>query len=260
MQLYACLESIDHFIIETGHKTVIYRASSKEYEHAYKIVQKDFPHVEFKKQSKTPARDFKKLVLESIFSDYFPSPYVTFLVDDDIVKESVDLKECCRYLELYQAYAFYLRLGLHVDICYSENFYQGIPPLLELENGVYLWKINEGKGDWNYPNTVEMTIYRKSEIEPILRALRFTNPNTLEARWASQVDPQWMGLCFKNSKVVNIPLNIVNETWANRNQQSHTPRELLKKFIRGWKLDICPLFGIHNRSAHMEHDFQFIRR
>jgi hypothetical protein len=259
MQLYACLESIDRHVAHASSKIVIYRSSNEEYERAYAQVRQDFPAFIFKRQSDHPKEDFKPLVLESVFRRD-SSSYIAFLVDDNIVKDAIDLDLCVHALEKQKAYAFYLKLGLHVNQCYTLDMYQGVPSMKEVEKGIYSWKINEGIADWGYPNTVDMAVYRKEEIEQVLRDLAFHNPNTFEGHWAEETKNDWVGLCFKTSKVINTPSNVVNEDWVNRNMDSYTPLELLKLFQEGWKIDISPFFQIKNRAVHVEYDFSFISR
>jgi glycosyltransferase involved in cell wall biosynthesis len=257
MQLYALLESMQRYVTNAGDTTVIYRVSDQQYAKGYEEVQNAFPLVQFLKQSEKPEADFKPLVMQAVFQK--PASHILFAVDDMIVKDFIDLKECMRVLEKTGAYGFYLAHGSHLDYCYMLNHFQGIPPNLLVEDGTYLWQFKQGRGDWRYPNSVDMVLYRKSEIKKDFIRIPFHNPNSLESKWANLAKLKKVGLFYESSKCLNIPLNLVNLS-ENRNMNSYQPHELLKKFNEGQKIDISPLFQIANTSRHMEYDPQFITR
>ena len=67
-------------------------------------------------------------------------------------------------------------------------------------------------------------------------------------------------LCYECSKIVNLPINKVQTTYNNRSMETLKPEDLLHLFEQGKKIDIKPLRGIKNRSAHMEYTLSFITR
>lgn len=260
LQLYALLESMDQHMRGVGTCCVLYRSSNESFDKAYQEVAKRFYSVLFVKQGSEPRNDFKLLTMHLLKS--VSSPYVMFAVDDIIVKDDVDLSYCARMLECTSAYGFYLRLGCNIDYCYSENRATPVPPMQEIDDACYAWSFYQGKGDWGYPNTVDMTVYRRDMIYAILSALPFSSPNQLEGHWASGARGvmHLIGLCFEQSKIVNIPLNLVQQDWHNRHMDSYTPQELLDIFSAGKKMDISTLEHIVNKSPHMEHMLTFIDR
>ena len=137
---------------------------------------------------------------------------------------------------------------------------QGTPPFKQLANNTLSWKFNEGRGDWGYPHTVDMTVYRKKDIQEVLLKLPYNNPNTLEGNWASCAPRTLTGLCYSQACIVNCPLNIVQSVWANRNTNACSPEELLALFMQGYKLDIEPLQQIMNKAPHMDYRPTFIER
>ena len=138
---------------------------------------------------------------------------------------------------------------------------QPVPPLHERESGVYAWHFAQGYEDWGYPNTVDMTLYRKRDIKKIITDLAYENPNTLELHWAGNATSRSkIGLCFARSKMVNLPLNKVQDTWNNRNMNELLPAEQLVKFNEDLRIDLEPLCGITNKSAHMEYVPTFVKR
>jgi len=259
MQLYAFLESAYHYMSGIAEVTVIYRASSPAYDASYEIVRQAFPSVHYLQQSATPLRDFKPLTVEAVFES--PSRYVLFAVDDIIVKDYIACDQDIRLLEEHRAYGFYYRLGKHLSYCYTMNASQAVPPLQEVAPDVYAWQFNQGQHDWGYPNTVDMTLYRKKDIESFFKNGNYNTPNTLEGSWAGQAGAikRRTGLCYGASKIVNLPLNRVQHDYPNRHMEL-SAQELQTLFEQGLKIDIQPLFHVANISAHMEYTPTFVQR
>lgn len=247
MQLYAFLESLCLYISGIHEISVIYRCSDQEYGNAYRQVHQAFPHVKFVEQ-KNPPDDFKFFVIQEAFKPGL-SKYVAFAVDDIIVKDEIDLSKCIDALETAKGYGFYLRLGRNIDDCWSSGSCEGIPPLTKIGNQMCAWQFNTGQGNWAYPNTLDMTIYRKKEIEMHFRKNSFYNPNSLENSFG-EAPLEQTGLCYETSKIVNIPLNIVSNTSSTRHLNIPA-RDLLVKFNEGLKIDISMFYQMNNKSAHL---------
>ena len=260
MQLYAVLESTEHYVTGLASISVIYRSSDERYEQCYQIVRQQFPYVQFIKQGSQPKKDFQPLTLQAIKAG--TSPYVLFAPDDIIVKNYVDLHLCIQKLEEYGAYGFYLRLGTHLKYCYAESKILPLPQITPIEN-LCQWTFKHGIGDWGYPNNVDMTIYRKNDILWQLEGTTYTSPNTMEGHWAGLYQKHAAnktGLCFRDSVVVNIPVNLTQEDWVNPYMHSWTTLQLLELFQAGKKIDISPISGIKNKSCHINFDLTFIDR
>ena len=259
LQLFALLESIERYITNLGETHVIYRASDDRYDHAYQKVFKQFSWTLPIKQGANPQSDFKRLLMKSFHAT--SNEYILFAVDDIIVQDHIDCAQCIDALHKSSAYGFYLRLGKNTTYCYMLNKTQRIPPLREIVSDIYAWTFSDAHHDWAYPNTVDMTIYRKRDIEDALSSLEYQTPNRCEGAW-SIIAKQVMhkkGLCFAHSKIVNLPLNRVQRDFVqNRNENSISTMELLELFERGFKMDIDPLHTINNISCHMAYTPTFI--
>ena len=192
------------------------------------------------------------------------SPYVIFAPDDIIVKNYADLNTCASAMQKYNAYGFFLRLGTHLDRSYSFAQPQPVPPLTPIDNNMLIWTFKDSgtQFDWGYPNNVDMTLYRKSNIQQSLQMHSFSSPNTMEAVWAGSQGSvlHRFGLCFTDSVIVNIPVNCVQQDYSNNQMHSWTPAQLLELFEAGQKIDIEPLAGIQNRSCHINYNLTFITR
>lgn len=259
LQLYALLESIDKYVTGLTSTSVIYRCSSDRFEKSYQMVQKKFNFVEFLKQGEQPKKDFKELTLKAFTEG--KSEYILFAVDDIIVKDYIDLTVCVNAMRQdLQVYGFYLRLGIHLQYAYLPKDTMPVPPFKKLENNIIKWELKEGRHTWGYPHTVDMTLYRKKEIETDLYGMSYWNPNLLEGEWAgrSAKVQHRKALCFENSVIINIPLNRVQNTFHNPHMNFMTAYELLVFFEEGKKIDITPFHQMKNKSPHMNYIPTFI--
>ncbi len=260
LQLWAFLESVEEFVKGLHKVSIIYRSSTPAFDSTYAELKRKFNTAIFLQQStQAPPEDFKELTLKALTSSH--AGYVLFAVDDIIVKDIIDVDACRSILEKTHAYGVYLRLGLNVSECYMQRSYQGIPPYVYLGGEFYAWKFSSGKGDWHYPHTLDMTLYRTRDIIGYFTKLDYTSPNTLESIWAEYADMSRIGICCKSSKVINIPLNRVQHDFVhNRHMDMWSPEQLLVKFDQGFVIDRAPLYAINNTSAHMCYKPSFKRR
>ena len=261
LQLYALLESSEQHLKNCGSINVIYRASTPEFSAGFDIVKDRFPSVTYYAQSSDPAKDFKPLVLKAVCGSNSPSEYVMFGVDDMIVTDDVDLAYCVDAIEKYQAWGFYLRLGQNISYCHTMDIQTPFPQGTWLNQNLFQWNFKTATGgDWSYPNTTDMTVLRKKDITTFLYTGNYTNPNTFEYDWQRFINPDATGLCFAYSKNINIPLNLVNTSWANRAMHLYTPEELLVKLNEGLKIDTRKFYQVRNNAPHVEYEPTFIKR
>jgi glycosyltransferase involved in cell wall biosynthesis len=260
LQLYALLESIEHNMRHLEAIHVLYRAGGERFENAYTIVQEAFPQVHFVQQSEhLKGTDFQPLLKEILQES--TQPYIMFAVDDIIVTDPIDCKVCVNALQKTHAHGFFLRLGTQLTHSLIINAVQSVPPLVEVEPDLYAWHFRDGMGDWAYPNSVDMVIYPKEWVVSFAHTATFSNPSTLEAQWfsAPYVNLNAMGICHKHSKLVNIPLNVVQTVIGNPHMNID-PHYLLDLFERGHKIDIQLLAGKMHPSVHTPYCLEYIRR
>lgn len=260
MQLYAFLESAYMYIEGLGNVHVIYRASNERYQAGYEQVKCDFIATKFTEQSNMPQQDFKPLTLQA--TSCTEHEYILYAVDDIIVKDFIDISHSIELMEKTNAYGFFFRLGKNLNACYSENCAQDVPPLNFIAEDVFAWTFAQGQYDWAYPHTVDMTLYRKQDVVNKLSVLKYENPNSLEAKWAGTAYSvmQRVGLCHATTKIVNLPLNRVQEIFENRHMHAMSAQDLLELFEQGFKIDIHDIYKVHNSSAHMEYVPNFVKR
>lgn len=263
LQLYALLESTTRFVTGLQDIFVIYRSSDALFEQGYAIVKEQFPQVHYVQQLQ-PNKDFKQLTVAVL--EAARAPYILFGVDDIVVKDDVDIAQVITALEQHHAYACYLRLSPLITYLYSWQREQSVPKLQQVDQG-YLWQFSQASpiSDWGYPHTVDMAIYRKKDIAHDFRTMEYYNPNSLESEWSSRTHliRQQYGFCYETSKIVNLPLNLVQDSHKSNPHmkvEQLQPKRLLTLFLDGYKMDIAPLVKINNTSVHMEYNPTFIKR
>ncbi len=247
MQLYAYIESLYKNATNCNQITAIYRASSPEYEEGYAQVTQAFPKVNWKKQL-CPPGDFQKLTRDAIFNS--KAKFVAFAVDDIIIKDSIDFAQTTRLMNQTLAYGFYLRMGKNINRSYMAGKKDPPPKMMAVEPGVYAWQFSRGGAEWGYPNTLDMTVYRKSDIKNAIEQVSFTNPSYMEGKWSKRADKSKIGLCYELSKTINIPMNVVT-TFKNKNFGIYSVKDLLTKFIKGYRMDIDVIQHMVNNSPHV---------
>lgn len=256
MQLYAFLESVKKYVAGLNNIFVIYRVSDQGFEQGYGCLKKEFLDVEFLRQK--DKEDFRRLSKQAFFKS--SSDNIIFAVDDIIIKDEVDLTYCASLLHIQKAYGFYLRLGKNISECYAADVKTSVPKNKHVERDVFKYKFSDGEWDWCYPNTVDMTLFKKRDIALMLFIRSWASPNRLEGVWASLANKNEYGLFFEQSKIVNIPANLVQSEISNRMASLHTAKDLLIKFKAGKKIDISDFYKINNKAPHMEKEFNFIQR
>lgn len=267
LQLYAYLESVKKYITGLQNIYLLYRSGDNDFELAFQAVFKAFPGVKtFRQMSNPPQISFKPLLLDIIFKQS-QSDYVLFGVDDNVVTNFIDLRTCIQALESSGAYGFYLSLGKNVTQCYTVSVDQDykLPPFKTVTPEIITWKFEDGLYYWNYPHCFDMTIFRKIDIKDALFTLDYNSPNSLDQAWYYKPgDAQKKsGLCFASSKMINIPINMVQETPSGkytRNTELATPKELLEIFSEELKIDIAPFHGYIGQSLHVPLTPTFIKR
>lgn len=262
LQLYALLESIEKNVQGIDRLVVIYRASKEDYSKGYDEVFLRFDQVIPRKQNHFFAQtQFKKVLLQSLFSKGNErTQYVLFGVDDIIVKQKVDLRKIEQYLEEKGAYAFFLRLGLNITGSYMWRTITGLPNTLKrLKEDVYEFTFTPGFIEWDYPNNLDMTVYRKNDIAPFFCKKEYVNPNDLESKWNKIRSKNLLGLCFMESKIVNIPLNLVNHS-TNRHAGYFDTETLNQFFKNRLKMDVSTFSTYQHSTPHVDYIPKFIER
>ena len=68
-----------------------------------------------------------------------------------------------------------------------------------------------------------------------------------------------LGVCYRASKIVNLPVNRVQNDSDNLHGVVHQD-ELLEKWQQGYQLNCSKLYNLKPESVHQEMELDFIRR
>ncbi|WP_194847337.1 glycosyltransferase [Candidatus Neptunochlamydia vexilliferae] len=256
LQLYAFLESSEKYVENLHRQFVIYRVGNTHYEKGYDKVKEAFPNVIYIRQSiETPYEDFAPMVRKVVFNrDFSIARYVTFALDDHLIKDQIDLKEGVKLLKETGAHGFYFRLGNNLDDHPEER-------KVEVEEGVYAWQFSKMEGEWGAPNSVRMALFKKEDIHSDFLHMKFHNPNILQALWNKQANLLRVGLYYDQSKVVRLPLNTVMENeWIHAKSPKISTKDLLTTFEQGLKMDISSLERLENKKVELEISPRFVKR
>ena len=254
MQLDLLLESILlNFNVENYKINILYKASNDDFQKGYDLVINKYTQFNFKKEE-----SFKNDVL-SLFDG---SQYTTFFTDDDIIYKSFKLNndELHNIFMLTNANCFSLRLGLNTVNCYTmqrlnklnkydtHSFYFDI----NLIEPVISWKVNDGTNDYAYPMSLDGHIFKTEYIKSLCEVLEYSNPNLFEVFLSNFTRPEMIISSYENSKLVNTPINRVQETFQNLSgmKYKNSVEDLNEMYLDGVyfnfsKMDFSEINGCH---------------
>jgi hypothetical protein len=256
LQCEGLLATLEKHVTGLESVSVLYRTSSSTYDKAYECCFKNFTKYPLSliKQGSSPREDFKPLLLSLLKN--LKTDYVLFAVDDILIKGPIDLQECAQLLTSFNAYGFHLRLGKNTTYCYSAQVDSPLPPYKQINATTIAWNLNQGTAEWRYLNSLDMVLYRRNKVVNDFEQLRFHSPNTLEAAWAnhgfSNGDLNNLALCYNESKIINIPLNLVQGDWKTAINMGYSLKELLELFELGYRINSSIYQTIDNIAPHME--------
>lgn len=263
-QLYAFFESLQEHASGLSSISLVYRVSNQEHKKSYEEVFANFSDLNINPLLQKSRSDFRELVLGAFNNS--KSNYVAFAVDDIIITDKIDFGECACLMEQasssgYNVLGFYLRLGQNIRCMLDKSSYH-LPRFTKFNQNTLIWSFETSHPDWSYPNTVDLTVYKKPTISKQIHSLNFSSPNTLEGAWAGvfSKNKRMLGLCYEHSKIVNIPCNLVQEDCKNLTINSYSAQELLDTFNSGFKIDVSKFYKIDNTSCHFNKSYEFIKR
>ncbi len=151
----------------------------------------EFPNVRFLDSKDT--KSFKQSILNSLLNTNSRASYVLFANDSVFVESPVTLDTCITSMRKTGAYGFYFQLG-----------YQGG----ECVGNIYSWVQGKGTDHADEPNTLEMALYRKIDIERDLKEMNFDTPQELIDAWAKLYPLHRVGLSFDKPSIspINSPV------------------------------------------------------
>jgi hypothetical protein len=256
MQLHLLLESILlNFDVEDYKLNILYKASNDEFNRGYNIIRDLFPQFNYKKEE-----SFKSDLL-SLLHD---SEYTVFFTDDDIIYKPLKItkNEINNIFTFSNANCFSLRLGLNTTNCYTmqrlnklnkydtHSFYHDI----SLIEPIISWKVSDGTNDYAYPMSVDGHIFKTPFIKYLCETLEYTNPNLFEAFLSNFSRPEMIISSYKHSKLVNTPINRVQETFQNISgiKFNYSAEDLNEMYLDGVIIDINKMNFSEILAPHQE--------
>jgi len=271
-QLDLCLKSIyENLSILSEHWTiyVVYTSSSEDFEKGYVQLTEEW----YKKASSIyffPEYKYKgfKKTLEYCIKHW--EEYVLFFTDDDIVYRKFEhnfsvLSESFEKNENLLCTSLRLGTNTFVQDQYTNSMCLIPDEVIISEETLKIWNwkvqsMGESETNFGYPFSVDGHLFKSKQAKWIIENTEYYNPNTLEAKahrthvmdteYAENLSDEMA--CFKNSYVINTPLNRVQDTFTNSSGVffKETPISLNEQFLKNARLtlegmDFSTIIGVH---------------
>ncbi|MBW2674475.1 MAG: hypothetical protein JRD89_13865, partial [Deltaproteobacteria bacterium] len=253
LQLHALLSSCMEKVTPRIPFHVLFHASTPAHQKAYEEVRELFSHTTISFVQQDSGRSFRSdliALLQSIRSES-----MFFLVDDIVFTENFDIRDFAQ-LDT-DKFVPTLRMGLNLKKCYTIQKEQPLPHFTPgATKEIMTWTWGEGLYDWAYPLSVDGHFFSTHEMTTMIRLLDFSAPNTLEDQLQKfrRFFLLRTGICYRKSKIVNIPCNKVQNENKNIHGTLHQDL-LLERWQQGYQMDFRSLYGFVNESAHQEIPF-----
>ena len=252
LQLDAALRSLRLHCRDAGEASlkVLYAASDADQESLYEQLAREHPTVGFVRE-----QDFKPDLLRLLG----PAELVLFLVDDTLFVRDFALGDIREVLEADPSVlGFSLRLGRNTTYCYSFDKPQALPPFTSARPGVVQYAWADAQWDFGYPLEISSSVYRTRDVLPLIRELKFTNPNTLEhglCQCAERFRPG-LGclLCYEQSVAFSAPVNRVQTVSENRagGQSAYAANQLARYYAWGKRIEVGAYVEFTPNACHQE--------
>lgn len=303
MQLDAVLKSFFRHCKDSNQAelTVLYKVSSELYNSQYLSLAQEYPQVNFHLQNsfwedalfilletsssffKALSEDYIKLfkssrkskVFKAVFNQYVrkailrllpyeSDKYMLFLVDDNIFTNDFSLESIINQLQQHKkALGFSLRLGENTTYCYPHRTNQKTPVFFNVTDNILQFDWTKAEHDFTYPLEVSSSIYRASQIFPILLNYSFSTPNSLEDLLASKSNRFKKAcpflLCFKTSVTFCAPINIVQKAIDNRSglNREYSVESLCNLYSAGKRINTNMFNQFIPNGCHQEVEIFF---
>lgn len=255
-QLELLLRSIKRFFKEWKKNVpkILYTYSDKNFKKGYEKLKQLHPEYKYICEKDT-SNIFKQKVIKLI---NLSKPYTMFLVDDDVLKEKFTLKsrEFNLFNNLKNILCLSLRMHPKITYSYTKNMEILLPKLSK--NNIWNWKEVRKISNWGYPMSLDGHIFRTNEILPIIKKIKFNNPNTFESELSKNPINKPKLICYPISKVVNIPCNKVQNICGNR-YGNITTKSLNNSFLKNQIISLKNIAGLKNNSPHQEINLELIK-
>ncbi len=186
--------------------------------------------------------------------------HICFLVDDIVFIRPIEIGKPLQDSLLLGVLS--LRLGSNCTYCYTKDAHMPPPPLLPYQTSelrCFDWR--SGTYDWAYPLSLDGHVFPLQPIRSALAELDYRAPNSME-RALQSLKPLFdslPGFCFEQPRLLNIPLNRVQNEIHNLSGNV-TTEFLLQRWNAGLMIDLENLNLSRVRSPHCELQVSFVPR
>ncbi len=257
-QLQACIESIHKNAPGIFDLNVLFTASDNSFQRGYNLLRSEKPQATMFKEQK-PEYGFKESLMYILKEHTKQDELFCFFTDDSILyrKMEASYEEIENLFNIDQAMCLSLRLG---ENTYIQNPYKKTisetPKNCAWIHDRFMgweWYLLPSSSNFGYPFSVDGHVYRKSDMIEILDSYGYDTPNSLEGRFpvGTQLFP--LMCSFKESVLVNTPINIVG---SSENQSGEfygmSLKELNDKYIDGKRINIDKMDFSNIVGCHQE--------
>ena len=267
-QLYSLIKSIDEKFVTKMPIYIFYRASNDKHQAAYHEVFSKFSNLEIVPILQKSKESFREDYLQAL--DSISTENIIFFVDDIVLTESFDYADV-KNLPL-NVFTPTLRLGANTTYSYTMDCESKTNKLLD--NNLFkkytkiddklFWQWKDGVADWAYSISVDGSIFDFQEILLLSHNTDYTSPNVYEyylnSLYASLYSHK-IAVAYKKSKLVNMPINKVQQDKFNVNRSGNIDTNyLLDLWNQGYEMDLSHLYGYVNNSPHEEIELKIVKR
>lgn len=259
IQLHAFIRSYANNVEGNYPVQVIYFTSSEKHQKSYDELNHYCINKKLNINFIRERNSFKETLLGVL--ETIDMSNIVFFVDDIIFLNSLDIEQLNSIDS--QSYILSLRHSPYLRKNYTANIDQ-LPPKLypsNLSRDLLEFKWFMAGNEWSDPWSLDGQVLSTAEVKILTRISEFFGPNTYEAALKSfgYLAKKKAGLCYKNSKIMNMPINRVQTEYHNRSGQVSVDF-LLGQWNSGLAIDIKRFAGYIPQAPHEEHELIFEKR
>ena len=198
---------------------------------------------------------------------WFFAEYLVFMVDDNVFVSDFRMGDVVHALKTHpETLGFSLRLGVNTTWSYALNRAQPLPAFEQAAQGVLKYRWVNAEADFAYPLEVSSSVYRTSDLVPVLERVKFNNPNTLEDELHLRIglfaESRPSLLCCEQSVAFSTPINKVQKTHNNRagEDSRRDSVRLANLFDEGFRINVESFNSLVPTSCHMEVELAFEKK
>ena len=259
LQLFTLLHSYQAKVRDPAKLYVIYSVSSIAHLEAYDElifeIKSAGMNVNFIKENES----FKSTLISVLY--LIKTKNIFFLVDDDVFIRETDLTIAKQIDPIGTVLS--LRHSPHLKFSYTAKAALKSPTFTHAIEGEGLLKFTwfEQNLEWSDPWSVDGQILSTAELRILANISNFKAPNSFEQSLKSfnSLCNFRFGLCYEESKILNLPINRVQTEVSNRSGNIDADY-LLRCWNDGLMLDVRPLEKHIPLSPHEEHALGFVKR